>query len=73
MKYSGEWSPRIEDQNAKQNVSVTIQKSSFATQYYHSVCTKFVQSKYFAIAKVLDEIVRCTVHMQLFIRTHKSL
>ena len=43
--------PCIAEQNAMQNVSVATQKSSFATQYYHSVCTNFVQSKYFAMQK----------------------
>ena len=45
--------PCIAEQNAMQNVLVDmIQKSlPFVTQYYQSVWTNFVQSKYFAMQK----------------------
>ena len=39
------------EQNAMQKGLGAIQNSSFATQYYHSVCTKYVQSEHFAMQK----------------------
>ena len=38
----------IAEQNTTQNVSAATQNISFATRYWRSLCTKYVESKYFA-------------------------
>ena len=59
--------PCIAEQNTTQNVSVAIQKLSFAPQYIlHSLCTKSNQSKYFAN---ICRIAR-GVYLQLSIPRH---